>query len=73
MWALYRFIVIGVRVGLAHCWNELALRKNPKNLHALSQLSSFHSFRDLSVYTDGQTDMVWSTHLVILIKSVYTL
>jgi len=32
------------------------LSQNLKNLHAESQLSSFYSFRDLSVYTDGQTD-----------------
>jgi len=37
---------------------------------------ALRSFRDLSVYpdgqTDGQTDMARSTRLVILIKSIYT-
>jgi len=36
--------------------NKLALRKKLRNLHAKSQLSSFCSFRDLSVHTDGRKD-----------------
>jgi len=28
---------VGVRVGVAHCWNKLALRKKFRNLHAKSQ------------------------------------
>jgi len=31
---LYSFV--GVRVNVALCWNKLALRRKPKNLHANS-------------------------------------
>jgi len=64
---------MGVRVGLAPCWNKLALRKKLKNLNAKSQLSIIYSFRDLSVHTDEQTKMARSTRIVILIKNIYTL
>jgi len=72
------FITKRVRVGVAPCWNKLALRKNLRNLH---DKSSFCSFRDFCVHTDGQTDretdaqadMARSTRLVILIKNIYTL
>jgi len=49
------------------CWNNLALRRKPKNLHANSNSSSF---RDLSVQTEGRTDGR-STRLVILIMNIY--
>jgi len=39
---------MGVRVGVAPRWNNLALRKKLKNLHAKSQLAYVH--------TDGQTN-----------------
>jgi len=29
--------LVGVRVGVARCWNKLALRKKLRNLHAKSQ------------------------------------
>jgi len=51
------------------CWNELALPKKLKNLHA--KLIRFYSFRDLSVHTDRQTDMARSTLLVILINNIF--
>jgi len=47
---------VGVRVGVTPCWNKLSLRKKLRSLHTKSQLSSFCSFRDLSVHPDGQTD-----------------
>jgi len=49
-------LVLWAFVGVAPFWNKLALRMNLKNLYAKSQLSSFYSFRDLSVHTDRQTD-----------------
>jgi len=63
-----------VRVGVAACWNKLALRKKLKNLHAKSQYPSSYSFRNCRAHpTDRQTDMARSTRLVILIKNIYTL
>jgi len=50
-WVLVLQSFVGVRVGLAPCWNKLTLRRKPKNLHAKTQHSSSHSFRDLSVHT----------------------
>jgi len=47
---------VGVRVCLAPWWNKHTLSKKLKNLHSKSQLSSFYSFRHLSVHTDGRTE-----------------
>jgi len=55
-----------VRVDVEPCRKKL--RRKPKNLHAKSQHSSFHSFRDLSAHTD----MDRSTRLVILIRNICT-
>jgi len=55
-------------------WIEFALSQKRKNLHAKSQLSSFCSFGDISVYIVGPvTDMARSPRLVILIKNKFTL
>jgi len=48
--------IVGVRVGVAPYRNKLELQKKPKNLHAISQHSSFYIFRDLSVHTDKRKD-----------------
>jgi len=40
-------------VGVASYWIKLALRKNHRNLHAKFQISSFYSFQDPTVHTDG--------------------
>jgi len=77
----YRFCLSGARRVLAlwaleWAWHpaETKMRCEAlKSLHAKYQLSSFYSFRDLSVHTDGQTDMARSTRLVTLIKNKYTL
>jgi len=50
---------VGVRVGVASCWNKLALSQNLKDLHVKSQHSRCYSWRDLSNLTDGQTE--WRT------------
>jgi len=42
-----RQVSVRVSVGVAPCY---------KNLHAKSKLSSFYSFRDHIVHTDGQAD-----------------
>jgi len=76
---------VGVRVGMTRDLRELNLRcprsaricmprRNLRNLHASSQLSSFCSFGDISVYIVGPvTDMARSPRLVILIKNKFTL
>jgi len=65
---------VGVRMGVAACWNKLALCKNPKNLNARSQHFSFYSLPDLSVHTDvqagGKTNESSSTRAVVPIKNI---
>jgi len=48
--------IVNVRVGVAPCWNKLALRRKSNNLHAKSQHSCSYSFRELCVHTDRRTD-----------------
>jgi len=71
---LWAYGIVGVKVGVAPCWNKLELRKKLRNLHTKSQLFNFCSFRDLSVHPDGQTDgHGWIDSPSVPFKNTYTL